>query len=246
MPGTPSVLWHYEFISYPSTEAQQEWWQAEGQLFSRQECRQAAKFTITFWWEIGQFCLAASKPSKDHQGWDSILLHADHRWQKNLFEDPEVLLTVELGLWPWRLQEQAHGASARAPSRWGAQSGRWQRPRQLDNVELDTSNKAEAACQVKASSKPTSIPMLGMSLPRLPFLVGTVVPLRRLNFFCWEREMGPQEKTRENKILFYRTSTYVVGNMPSMDVLRNKSEQIISLIAWNAIGWEILANFVVK
>ncbi len=90
--------------------------------------------------------------------------------KKNLFEDTEVLLVAELGLWPWRLQEQAHGASARAPSRRGAQSGCQQRPRQLDNVELDSSNKAEAAWQVKASSKPTSIPMLGMSLPRLPFL----------------------------------------------------------------------------
>ncbi len=31
-----------------------------------------------------------------------------------------------------------------------------------------------------------------------------------------------------------------------MDVLRNESKQIILLIAWNTIGWEILANFVVK
>ncbi len=58
--------------------------------------------------------------------------------------------------------------------------------------------------------------------------------------------MGPQETTRKNKILFYRTSTYVIGNMPSTDVLRNKSKRIILLIAWNAIGQEILANFVVK
>ncbi len=58
--------------------------------------------------------------------------------------------------------------------------------------------------------------------------------------------MGPQETTRKNKIPFYRTSTYVVGNMPSMDVLRNESKQIILLILWNAIGQEILANFVVR
>jgi hypothetical protein len=88
---------------------------------------------------------------------------------KILFEDPKVPLAAESGLWPWRLQEQAHGASAQAPSQWGAQSGHQQRPRQLDNVELDSSSKAEAACQVRTSSKPTSIPMLGMSLPRLPF-----------------------------------------------------------------------------
>jgi hypothetical protein len=61
-------------------------------------------------------------------------------------------------------------------SQWGAQSGCWQRPRQLDDVELDGSNKAEAARQVKASSKPPSVPMLGMSFPRLPFLVGTAIP----------------------------------------------------------------------
>ncbi len=65
-------------------------------------------------------------------------------------------------------------------------------------------------------------------------------------FFCCQWEMGPQETTRKNKILFYRTSTYVLGNMPSTDVLRDESKWIILLIAWNAIGWEILANFVVK
>jgi hypothetical protein len=120
--------------------------------------------------------------------------------KKNLFEDTKVPLAAELGSWPWRLQEQAHSASARAPSWWGAQSGCRQRPRQLDDVELDSSNKAEAACQVKASSKPTSIPTLGMSLPRLPFLVGTAVLPRRLNFFCCQREMGLRETTRKNKI----------------------------------------------
>jgi hypothetical protein len=124
--------------------------------------------------------------------------------------------------------------------------GRRQRPRQLDNVELDSSNKAEAALQVKASSKPTSVPMLGMSLPRLPFLIGTAVPPRRLKNLRWEQEMGPQETTCENKILFYPTSTYVIRNMPSADVLRNESKRIILLVVWNAIGWEILADFVVK
>jgi hypothetical protein len=127
-----------------------------------------------------------------------VSLHANHRWQKNLFEDSKVPLAAELGLWPWRLQEQAHGVSAQALSQWGAQSGCRQRPRWLDNVELDSSNKAEAACQVKAISMPTSVPMLGMSLPRLPFLVGAAILPRRLNFFCWEREMGPREKTHKN------------------------------------------------
>ncbi len=77
-------------------------------------------------------------------------------------------------------------------------------------------------------------------------LVGTAVPLRHLKKFRCQREMGPRETTHENKILFYWTSMYIVGNMPSTDVLRNKSKRIILLIAWNAIGQEILANFVVK
>ncbi len=138
------------------------------------------------------------------------------------------------------------GGIARAPSRWGAQSGRRQRPHQLEDVELDGSNMVEAARQVKASSKPTSVPTLGMSFLKLPFFVGTAVPPRRLNFFCWEQELGPRETTHENEILFYQTSTYVVGNMPSTDVLRNESKQIILLIVWNSIGQEILANFVVR
>jgi hypothetical protein len=67
-------------------------------LFSRQECRQAAKFTRTFWLEIGRFCVALSEPSKDHQGQASVLLHANHQQNKYLFEDPEVLLVAEMGL----------------------------------------------------------------------------------------------------------------------------------------------------
>ena len=127
--------------------------------------------------------------------------------RKILFEDPEVLLAEEVGSWPWRLQEQAHGVSARAPSRWGAQSGCQQRPLQLDNVKHDSSNKAEAAHQVKASSKPTSVPMLGMSLPRQPSLVGTAIPPRRLKTFRCQQEMGPRKTTRKNKTWFYPTST---------------------------------------
>jgi hypothetical protein len=58
--------------------------------------------------------------------------------------------------------------------------------------------------------------------------------------------MEPQETTHKNKISFYRTSMYVVGNMPSTEVLRDKSERVILLITWSAIGQEILADFVVK
>ncbi len=122
--------------------------------------------------------------------------------KKNLFENPEVLLAAELGLWPWRLQEQAHGASARVPSRWEAQPGCWQRPHQLDNVELDSSNKAEAAHQVKANSEPTSVPTLGMSLPRLPFPVGAAVPPRRLIFFVENKKWDRKKKLTKIKFGF--------------------------------------------
>ncbi len=196
--------------------------------------------------EIGQFCAAASEPSKNRQGQASVLLHTNHWWQKKLFEDPEVLLAAELGSWPWRLQEQAHGASAQVLSQWGAQSGCRKRPHQPDDVELDSSNKAEAACQVVASSKPTSVPTLGMSLQDC-FSCRNIRSAKTFSDFLGnKREMDPWETTRKNEILFYWTSTYVVRNNPSMDVLRNKPKRIILLVVWNAIGPEILADFVVK
>jgi hypothetical protein len=127
--------------------------------------------------------VAASKPSKDHQEQASTLLHAYCWWQKILTEDPKVLLAAELGSSPWRLQERSHGASVRAPSQQGAQSGCWQRPRQLVNVGLDSSKKAEAACPVRASSKPTSLAFLG----------GTAIPPRYSQIFLgtsgkWNRK----------------------------------------------------------
>jgi hypothetical protein len=64
--------------------------------------------------------------------------------------------------------------------------------------------------------------------------------------FLLRTRNGTARTTRKNENLFYQTSMYIVGNMPSTDVLRNESERIILLIVWNAIGWEILANFVVK
>jgi hypothetical protein len=147
---------------------------------------------------------AASKHSKDHQEQASTSLHANHQWRKILFEDPEVLLAAELGLWPWRLQERSHGASARAPSQQGAQFGCQQRPPQLADVGLDSSNKAEAACLVQASSKPTS----------LAFLVGIAVsPRRSQNVYGNGQELEQQETTHKNEILLYWTSAYVFGNM---------------------------------
>ncbi len=152
---------------------------------------------------MGQFCAAVGEPSKDHQGQASVLLHANHQLQKILFKDPEVPLAVELVLWPWRLQEQAHGVSVRAPSLWGAQSGLGQRPRQLDDVELDSSSKAEAARWVRASSKPTANqhPNARHVSSKTAFLVGTAVPPRHLKIFCCQWEMGPRETTREKKIV---------------------------------------------
>ncbi len=191
----PMALWIHS-LSY--TEAQQEYQQAEGLLFSRQECRQAEEFIRTFWQEIGQFCAATSKPSKDHQEQASTSLHANHWRQKFLFEDPKVLLAAELGPWPWRLQGQSHGASARVPSQQGAQSDRWQRPRQLVNIGLDSSNKTEAACLIKASSKPTS----------LAFLVGTAVPPRCAQIFLGTS--GKWNCAKElAKIKFCCTGVYV-------------------------------------
>jgi hypothetical protein len=58
--------------------------------------------------------------------------------------------------------------------------------------------KAEAARLVKASSKPTS----------LAFLVETAVPPRRCQIFWGDkRVMGPQETTREKKLVYWHLST---------------------------------------
>jgi hypothetical protein len=43
----------------------------------------------------------------------------------------------------------------------------------------------------------------------------------------WNRE----KQLAKMKIVFYRVSTYIVGNMPSTDVLRNESKLKILLIA---------------
>jgi hypothetical protein len=76
-----ACLWHYEFIArllqglYKNTYKLRSWLK---NAISSQECRQAEEFTRTFWQEIGRFCMATSKPSKDHQGQASVLLHANH------------------------------------------------------------------------------------------------------------------------------------------------------------------------
>ncbi len=156
--------------------------------------------------------------------------------KKTLFEDPEVLLAVELVSWPWRLQEQSHGASTRAPSQQGAQSGCRQRPHQLVDVGLDSSKKAEAAHLVKASSKPTSLAFLG----------GTAILSRRSqNFWEWAGN-GTARNNSQKWNFVVRASTYAFGNVSSMDALSNESKKMVSQFAWNAIEQESLANFVVK
>jgi hypothetical protein len=165
----PSGLWHYEFIA----QLLQGLYKNANMLPSRHTRMPTSwgffvKNLLVGDWPI--LCgreRAFQGPPRTSQ---CITAHQSLTAKTNFFKDPKVPLMAELSSWPWRLQEQAHGASAQAPSQWdGAQSGRRQRPHQLEDIELDSSNKAEAAHQVRASSKPTSIPMLGMSLPRLPF-----------------------------------------------------------------------------
>ncbi len=91
-----------------------------------------------------------------------------------------------------------------------------------------------ALTRQKHLAKLSQVPNQGMSLPRLPFSEERLLrPLRqdRLRFFCDKREMGPQETTRKNKIMFYLASTYAFGSMFSTDALRNESKRMVSQIA---------------
>jgi hypothetical protein len=54
------------------------------------------------------------------------------------------------------------------------------------------------------SSKPTSVPMLGMSLVRLPFCKETDVPSESTQKFLNTRKMGWQETTYKNENLLYK------------------------------------------
>ncbi len=139
----PMALWIH---SLSSTEARQEHRQAEGVWFSRQECRHAEEYKNLL---IGDWLVLCGR-EQAFQGPPRTSQHIAARrssMAKKLFKDPKVLLAAELDLWPWRLQERSHGASARAPSQQGAQSGCWQRPRQLVNVGLDS-------CWYRISWKP--------------------------------------------------------------------------------------------
>jgi hypothetical protein len=67
--------------------------------------------------------------------------------------------------------------------------------------------------------------MLGMSLARLPFCVGTSIPSETSQQFLDLRRLGPQEKTPENKIFVMRASTYAVGSMTSMDAFKKRVQR---------------------
>jgi hypothetical protein len=66
-------------------------------LFSRQECRQAEVYKNLL---IGDWLILCSREQAFERPprTASTLLHANHRQQKNIFKDLEVLLAVELGL----------------------------------------------------------------------------------------------------------------------------------------------------
>ncbi len=67
--------------------------------------------------------------------------------------------------------------------------------------------------------------MLGMSLARLPFRVGTSIPLETSQQFLNLQRLGPREKTRENKNSVVRASTYAFGSMSSTDAFKKQVQR---------------------
>jgi hypothetical protein len=127
---------------------------------------------------------------------------------KNSFSGPQSATCG--GVWPVTLKTPrtipcCKRASAKPT---GVQSGCRQRPRQLVDVGLDSSNKAEAACLVKASSKP----------PSLAVLVGTAVLPRRSQIFWGERVGNGTARNNSRKQNFVvLASTYAFGKMSLTD-----------------------------
>ncbi len=244
LPGKPNSLQHYEFIELLSPEALQELQQAVGCCFHTR-MPTSYRFSRIFWWGIGQFCAAASEPSWDPKSNQPTLLHANCWWRSFFLMDPQALFAAESSFRPWSPPERTRGASAWAPSRWGLQSGHQQMPHQLDDAELDSSIMAEAASPVMASSKPTSVPSWARCshdcLSRWNSCSGKTFRF----FFLCKQKIGAWETTRENKILFHMSYTYVIGNFPSTDVFGKRVQTDKSPIVWNANGQEIQANLVV-
>jgi hypothetical protein len=68
-----------------------------------------------------------------------------------------------------------------------------------------------------------------MSLVRLPFCVGTAVPLESSQKLLDSQKLGPQEKTRETKILLYEHLRTLLEACPQWTLLRNKAKGSILL-----------------
>ena len=116
------------------------------------------------------------------------------------------------------------GARARAPRQEGVQSGRRRRRYQLDGDKLASANSAEAARQ--ESSPRFHVSLVDSCCPTgaETHVSGTFSE----GFSIFERN-GPQERTRENKILLYCRLRTQWGACPIGAVPRNESEGIIPL-----------------
>jgi hypothetical protein len=69
--------------------------------------------------------------------------------------------------------------------------------------------------------------MLGMSLVRLPFRVGTAIPTESSQEILDLQKLGPQETTRKNKILLYKRLRTPSEACPQQTLLRNESKGTI-------------------
>ena len=185
MPGKPIGLGHYEFIVALLPEAPQDYSKRLVVLFSSKTANKLPFLGKSSDGRLAKFCAAVSKPLWDPKGRQTPLLPANHRRRSVFFEVPQALLAGESGFRPWLPQERTRGASARARSQQGLQSGHQQRPYWLGDAELICSSLAEAASLVVASSEPT-----GNVIPMTAFLVGTAFSARRSNFFSLRTENG--------------------------------------------------------
>ena len=141
--------------------------------------------------KLANFTQPQAEPSKDHQGQVSASLHVNHWWWKMPLKDPKVQLAAEFGPRVWRLQEQSPGVRTQALSQKGAQSDCQLRPHQLVDGKLASLYKAEAACHVKSQ-------LLGISLPRLPFLKEHPFCQNLLGKFLWWTRNGTTRNNLQN------------------------------------------------
>ncbi len=97
--------------------------------------------------------------------------------------------------------------------------------------------------QQSKSSKPTSVPMLGMSLVRLPFCIGIAIKLESSQTFLDSQKLGPQGTTRKNKISLYNHLCRLLEACPQLMLLRNKSKAMIPPCTQFASKQEFPANY---